>query len=347
MPTSERLQHTLQVGLDFHRVSLADRERYAVSDEDLTRLLRRLTKEPDIEQAVVLSTCNRVEVYAFVSSRETEERLRDICFPDCPRERLSVRYCEEAVRHLFCVASGTESLVFGEREILGQVRRAYRTAVDAGTTGPVFNKIFQSAVGTAKEVTHRTGIRKGNLSVPALAVRAAFERCSVPAPRVLLMGAGEMGRKLAHIMCKRGQPFTVVNRTDETARRTAADYHGVAGRFADWRRHLTNADVVFTALSSRAALIRPGDLPDDRPVWVFDLGAPRNVSPDCASAENTAVVCVDDLDRVIAQNLERRQLELAKVRPIVERQFGNVQRWYNVKYGRCECPSGSERAVVS
>jgi glutamyl-tRNA reductase len=314
------------VGLNHQRAPIEVRERLAFSAGELSRAVEALAgAAPEV---VLLSTCNRTELYLadpqngvdLGRAREALCRARGIPPPELDAHFYT--YAEqEAVEHLFRVASGLDAMVLGETQIIGQVRDAY----EAGRTGRIFNTLFQRALHVAGRVHSETSLGQGGVSVPSVAARLAdriFD--ALPARRLLVVGAGETGLLTLTAFGHRGvKDLRVANRTEARAHELVARFGGRAVPFEQLADALHQSDIIVTCVESAepiltrahvsaAILRRRGD-----PLLLIDLGVPRNIDPAAAGIENVYLFDLDDLQSIVGQSILQRQGEIDKSMQII------------------------------
>jgi len=329
------------VGLNHRQAPVAVREALAFRRDRLWEALSGLQSMEGVEECVVLSTCNRVELYLSLGAGASEDVgtrfLADFhgVWPERFEEFLYRHEGEGAVRHLFRVASGLDSLVVGEAQITAQVKSAYETANARGTTGPVLNRLFQQALAVAKRVRSTTEIGAGRASVGSVAVELAERIFESLADRtVLVLGAGEMGESVAESLRVAGARTTLVaNRTFERAETLAARFGGKAVRFEQLAENLARADIVIASTDAPHHVLRKGDVAaalrrrGGRPLFIIDIAVPRDVEPSAGDLEGCYLYNVDDLEAVVRETLARREREVARCEPIVEAEARNFMRW--------------------
>lgn len=323
------------VGGTHRTVPLALRERLAFSADQAAEALERFRARFPGREAVLLSTCNRVELYAAGDAAAAPPAEQLVAFlAECRGIDASLlvpvlaRESDEAVvRHLFSVASGLDSMVLGEPQIVAQVKQAWALAQRTETTGPLTGGMFQAALRTAKRVASETALGRERLSIPSVAVadfaRGVFE--TFDDKRVLVIGAGKMAHETLRYLREAGaSDIVVVNRTADRADRLAARLGGRPGRFADLVAELTAADlvvsttgasepVVTTEVFSRAEAGREG-----RPLVVLDLALPRDFDPAIGSRPGVWLYSIDDLGAACEANRKRRQREIPAAVAIVD-----------------------------
>ncbi len=352
--------HILLVGLNHRSAPVELRERLAFAREQLPQLLAKLREEVGLDEAAILSTCNRVEIYGGVRELDgTIDRLHRFLseYGRVEREHLSSRlysYTEpQSVQHLFAVASGLDSMVLGESEILHQVKHAYEWAKDSGATGKVFNVLFQRALNTAKAVRAQTAIGLGGTSVGGVAVELAekiFGQLS--SATVLLVGAGKVGEQTVRRLSDRGvKALRILNRSPERAVSLAEAYHALPILFDQLDEQLLEADIVISSTSAaswlldRAAVSMAMHGRRQRPLCLVDLGVPRNIDPDVGSLENVYLFNVDDLQGLVDHYHQERRQALQQSQAIVNRKVERFLSWWQTEAVTC-VPSCSGPAAA-
>jgi glutamyl-tRNA reductase len=330
-----------------HRTAPLDLlERTAIDDARLPKVLHDLCARTNLSEAVVLSTCNRTEVYAVAEKfhggyEDVRNFFVDLSF--LPSEdfahHLYVHYDDAAVSHLFSVAGGLDSAVLGESEILGQVGAAWEKARDEGTTGSALNLLFRHALEVGKRVRTETGIGRGITSIAQAAVAMASDRIgSLEGKRILILGAGEMAEGMATSLTAAGAGDVVVaNRTWETAQNLAASIGGRAVRLADLAAELASADVLLTSTGARTIMLEHADLAaamghrDGRPLLIVDIAMPRDVDPAAGELAGVTLLDMDDLRRFVAVGMQGRQQEAARARLIVDDELDRYRTTTNAR----------------
>ena len=334
----------LLMGMNHRSAPLEVRERVAV--EDPVPALRKLVAGDEVDEAVLISTCNRVEV--VVLTRELEParlRLRSFFRRDLGEASLGEReldgHCyvhreSEAMRHVLRVASALDSMVVGEPQILGQAKDAYRQAVECGASGPILDRLFQRAFATAKRIRTDTRIAEGPTSVARVGVslaRQIFEDLS--GKRALLIGAGEMIELALEALRKEGlESVCVANRTAERAAELAVRFDASAHGLDELPTLLGDADVVLTSIGGSRPLLTPElmeralDGRRGRPIFVIDIGVPRNADPAIDAIEEVFRYDIDDLSAVANANAEGRRGELARAEAIVSEEQQRFEGWF-------------------
>ncbi len=320
-------------GVSHHNTPLSIRERLYFPEDHMTEWLDRLAGYSGLEERLILSTCNRVEVYSaaedfdqgldaihrfFLESRDIGE--------DELYAHLYVHREDEATRHLFTVASSLDSMVVGEPQILGQVKEAYRVAEASGHAGKALTNLFSRAFRVAKKIREQTPIGESPVSVSSVAVDLAKRIFgSLAGKNVLLLGAGEMGEAAArHLKASGADTLRVANRTLARAQELAAKLGGLAVSFDNLEGALIDADVVIASTASQGFILEKPIVASaleqrrDAPVFLIDIAVPRNVAPDVNDLEDAYLYDVDDLQSVAADNLRGREAIARDARVILE-----------------------------
>ncbi|HEY8427393.1 MAG TPA: glutamyl-tRNA reductase [Sandaracinaceae bacterium] len=321
-----------------HRTSPVElRERLAVEGEALTRDVRALREGTALEEALLLSTCNRVEVYASTSDAGRAARVRE-WLGRRAGEPLDAYLYEHrgaaAVRHAFRVASSLDSMVVGEPQILGQVKEAYAAAKAVGAIGSLLDRCFTTAFSVAKRVRSETLIAEGSVSVSSVAGDLAKKIFSdLEGRRVLLIGAGEMGEQAAKHLRKSGASLYVVNRSREKAEAIARENGGHARGLEELAAELALADVAIASTSSPRFVITPELMRGvikarrHRPIFLIDIAVPRDVDPRVGDMDNVFLYDVDDLEKVAQENMSARRREAEKAEALVAEEVASFEKW--------------------
>jgi glutamyl-tRNA reductase len=332
----------LLLGTSHKTAPLAVRERVAMPDGRAERFLRALAEHPEIREAVVLSTCNRTELYVVVSDPvEAETTVLGMLARQAglrPTELIdgiySHRNCD-AARHLYRVTSGLESMIVGEAEVQGQVKRAYEAALAARTTGPMANKLFRAALATGKRVRTETAIGAGGASVASVAVEAARAALGELASRhVLIIGAGETAELTARALSEQGvATMFVANRRRDRAIALAQRFGGSTISFDALPGELERADIVVASTASPHAIVGAEELAlvtaarAGRPLLLLDLAVPRDIDPDCAALPGVTLVDIDGLQAQVARTHSERRIEARRAEGIVEEEIHTFAGW--------------------
>ena len=336
----------LLVGMNHRTAPLALRERLAVDDP--VPLLRKLVANQEIDEAVLLSTCNRIEL-VVLTRNEGAARLRlrscfrfDLAGDDAGpaaadlESHLYEHTGPDAMRHVLRVASSLDSMVVGEPQILGQTKDAYRAAVECGACGPILGRLFQLAFATAKRVRTETRVAARPVSVARVAVDLAeqiFEDLS--GKKALLVGAGEMTEAALAALRDHGLvSVAITNRTPERAAPLAARFGATAHGLSELPRLLAEADVVLTSIAGDGPLLTPGLVSaalagrKSRPLFVIDIGVPRNADPALDQLDDVYLYDLDDLAAIADRNAAQRSRDVAKAEAIIEEQQQRFDGWF-------------------
>jgi glutamyl-tRNA reductase len=329
-------------GVNHQTAPLAVRERIAFNTEVLPLALRDLVDHEPVREAAIISTCNRTEVYCstpepstairwLASYHKLKETVLDSCIYTLPRER--------AVQHAFRVASGLDSMVLGEAQILGQMKQAVRSAEAAGTLGLVLHKLFQQTFSVAKLVRSQTEIGGASVSMAAAAVRLA-ERIfpSIAEQKVLLIGAGEMIELCAtHFSTQRPRTMTFTNRTFERAQELARRFDGGAQALNDLPDFIAHYDIVLTSTASPLPIIGKGLMERalkarrHRPVLMIDLAVPRDVEAEVKDLADVFLYSVDDLGAIVQEGRDQRQGAVSKAEAIIDAGVTDFMQWLGTR----------------
>jgi glutamyl-tRNA reductase len=341
--TSRQDPPLLLVGTDFRCAPLELREKVAYSREETEKMLVHLLARAEVAEAFLLSTCNRTEVY--IQPRDDEGAYRaalEMAFlsrvPEMERPgRLYVMRNGEAARHLLGVASGLESMVLGEPEILGQVKQATALAEAVGAGGPVLKRLLRSAASAGRRARQETGISAGAVSIGYAVVELArnifsgLEEC-----QVLLVGAGEIARSVARPVVERGaRELKVANRSAERAMQFQEEFpQAEILPFEERMAAASAADLIVVSTGADEPVLTGRQIQEamshrrSRPLLLVDLGVPRNVEPAASRVENVFLHTVDSLDHLIQRNLKRRKEEVPRVDEIIDQELGLFRAWF-------------------
>jgi len=316
-------------GISYKTAPVAVREKVAVRPAELPCHACRLKLGARLEEVVLLSTCNRVEIYGTtpVVNGNVHGILRHLGGGDADySEALYVKEGEEAVKHLFQVAGGLDSMVVGETEITGQVKNAYQSAKEHRLTGRVLNRLFQTALQVGKTIRTDTAIGRGAVSVGSVAVELAekiFDK-GLSEKTVMIIGAGKMGEACVRHLAKRGARSVLVsNRSFERAQGLAAEFGGRAIRFDKAFAAMREADIVVSSTGCPDTVIHRRDLEGimrerpHRPLFLIDIAVPRDIADDVQQLENAYLYNIDHLEAIVRENLRSREHELARCQEIV------------------------------
>jgi glutamyl-tRNA reductase len=327
------------LGLSHHTAPVEIREKFAVPEHEIARSALELSHQPGLGEAVIVSTCNRVEFYvATEDAREAFEVLSRFIAARAgePSGSAFFRHASQrSVQHLFRVVSGLDSMVLGETEILGQVKKAYQAAQQAGATGRHLNKLFQRAFNVAKEVRTNTNITRGSVSVGSVAVELAekiFGRLGDC--HVMILGAGETSEMTAGALQARGvKAIFVANRSHERAVALAEKMGGKAIHFDEWAADFHVVDILIGSTAAPHPVVtREKLLPlmrtrQDRPLFCIDLAVPRDFEAAVNNLEGVYLYDIDSLQQIADSSMAVRQQEVAVCHQLIERHVTEFSEW--------------------
>ncbi len=330
------------VGLSWRTAKVDVREKLAFREDELPDTLRAMTAELPVAEALLISTCNRVEVYGVgKAGADAATVVRQFLIeqrrvkPGDVAEALYARTGPQAIRHVFSVASSLDSLVVGEAQILGQLKAAYGIAGKAGTTGPVLGRALERAFGVAKRVRTETPIARGSANVSSVAVELASRVFgNLSGKNVLVVGAGKMSTLAArHLYSEGAQKIVVTNRSPEKAEALAAEIEGTAKPFAELEQLLADADVVISSTGAREPILTKSLFKKVtkarrwKPMIVIDIAVPRDADPAINDLEGVYLYDIDALDKVVQANLAERAKAAEHASKIVEHEAGQFEQW--------------------
>jgi glutamyl-tRNA reductase len=334
--------HLFAIGINHHTAPVSVREQVVFQTERLKLALRNLVEQRPVKEAAILSTCNRTEVYC-----NTEEPTAAVQWLanyhhmaiDGLEPHIYQFPQEQAVQHAFRVASGLDSMILGEPQILGQMKDAVRSAEEAGTLGLLLNRLFQRSFSVAKEVRTQTEIGANAVSMATVAVRLAEEIYpSIAECRVLLIGAGEMIELCAtHFAARRPRVMTFANRTVERAQELADHHLGQAIALNDVANTLAMHDVTICCTASPLPIIGKGTVESalkvrrHKPMLLIDLAVPRDVEPEVRQLDDAFVYTVDDLGRIAAEGLAARTNAVQQAEVIIDTEVRDFMRWMGAR----------------
>jgi glutamyl-tRNA reductase len=334
--------HLLLVGASHRTAPVELRERLDFCSRGLDRAVAALAARPSAEEAVVVSTCNRAEMY--IACADPAASFDDILafvseFQQLPAERIRPHLYShidgDVARHLFRVSSGLDSLVVGEPQILGQVKEAYSVASDAHTTGALLNKLFHWAFAVGKRVRSETALAEGAVSVSFAAVNLARKIFgNLHGRRVLVVGTGEMGKLTAtHLKAQGIGTLIITSRTFANAQELATEVGGVAAPWDALQQSLLDSDIVITATGSPTPVLSKAQIATSmpssrtRPLFLIDIAVPRDVEPNAGEIEQVFLYNIDDLQAIVRENIERRSGEIGRAEQIVDDEVQKFATW--------------------
>ena len=328
-------------GISHQTANVDVRERFAIPDSALGDSLARLAKIPGVQEGVLLSTCNRTEFYVVTPDSQLAVELVFRNFYGAAGvaelEHIFRLPALHSVRHLFRVAAGLESMVLGETEIFGQVKRAYEAATRSGTTGKILNRLFQRAFHVGKHVRSTTAISRGSISVGSVAVDLAQQIFGDLAGRkIMILGAGETSEKTAWgLQAKGARQLFVSNRSFEKAAALAAAIGGRAIKFSDWETEFRDLDILVSSTSAPHTIVTRAKLEPvlrtrrERPLFIIDLAIPRDVDPVVHEMDGVYVYDLDSLQAIAARSLEARKREADSCDGLIEKHVTEFESWLN------------------
>ena len=335
--------HLLLVGASHRTAPVELRERLDFCSRGLEQAVRALARRQSASEAVVVSTCNRAELY--VACREPAGAGQDLLAfisefhqlsSDEIKPHLYSHLDHDAARHLFRVSSGLDSLVVGEPQILGQIKDAYSVAMTAQSAGPLLNKLFHWAFGVGKRVRSETALAEGAVSVSYAAVSLARKIFgNLAGRRVLVVGAGEMGKLTAlHLKSHGVASVTITSRTLNHAQELADEVGGSVIPWDSMVQALLEADIVITVTGSATPILSKAQVRSAvpasriRPLFIIDIAVPRDVDPRAAEIEQVFLYNIDDLQAIVRENLEKRGAEVWRAEQIVEEEVQKFAIWH-------------------
>jgi glutamyl-tRNA reductase len=328
----------LCAGINHHSAPVEVREKFAIGDNQLQDTLSQLRSIDGLFGTVVVSTCNRVEFYAAsVCPIKVMDGIRNFLFSKTGSEEAPF-YTHDShlsIRHLFRVASGLDSMVIGETEILGQIKQAYQSAFEFGATNTHLNKLFQHAFRVAKQVRTETQITRGSTSVGSVAVDLAGKIFGdLRGKKVMILGAGETSERVARSLVSRGvRTVIVANRTFERAAALADQIGGLAVHFDHWHTAFEEVDILICSTAAPHPIVTREKLEPilrmhrERPLFLIDLAVPRDVDPSVNELENVYLYDMDSLEQIARQSVEIRQAEITRCEQMIDRHVSEFLAW--------------------
>ena len=333
------------IGLSHKSAPVHIREKFALNKEESSKLAKSISDNKHIEEVVIVSTCNRTEIYFYTtqccSVGSFQILLRQLHMHAGVGKEMNKHFYhfehEEATRHLFRVVSSLESMVLGEYQIVSQIKEAFNQAKENKTVGKVLKRMFNKALETSKLVRTNTAMSTGAFSVSYAAVEKCNKHFSnLQDKKILLIGAGETGELVIKNLYKKGcRNITVSNRTINKAEELATRYHGVALPFHNLMTGIREAEIIVSSVSTKepifnAEKIKP-HLNCQAQVMMIDLGVPRNIHPDVADIEGISLLNVDDLQEVVAGNMEKKQAYVSVAEALIAEKVVEFTDWLNTQ----------------
>lgn len=324
------------LGLNHKSAPVEVRERFAVSESKLGEASRVVSQHSGLDEGVVISTCNRTEFYVVGEGAEQSIRaylaehhsVDELC-----EENFYLKRDDDAVKHLCRVVSGMDSMVLGETEISGQVKKSYKAAHERGATRGVLNRLFQKSFSVAKKVRSHTGIQRGQVSVGSVAVDLAEKIFgNLRDSEVMVIGAGEMSRTTAQSLRSRGaKSIFVTNRSYDKAVALAEELDGAALRFDDWEDALARVDVVISSTGAPHPIVDRSHIDKVRarrkyrPLFFVDIAMPRDINPNVSDIDEVYVYDLDRLSKLAAEGYEQRNREIEICEKIIADELSDLK----------------------
>lgn len=332
----------LALGVSHKTAPLELRERVALTEGRAAGALRELTASEEIHEAAAISTCNRTELYLVAADPVAAEAAALAVLTRHagvrPTELLGHLYAlrdAEAARHLLEVTAGLDSMILGEAEIQGQVKRSYELALVEGATGPILNRVFRAALAAGKRARSETGISERAMSIPSMAVELALRTLGeLDSRRVLVVGAGETAELTAKALSAKGvHAIFIANRHYDRAIGLADRFGGSAIRFEELPEQMITADIVVASTSSPHHVIERDALEqvmaerEGRPLLLIDLAVPRDIQPACREVAGVSLYDMDDLQSLVERNASGRESEARRAEAILRSEHARLERW--------------------
>jgi glutamyl-tRNA reductase len=338
--------HLIIAGLNHKTASVEIRDRIHFPTETIQEAYEILNTYPSIKGSVILSTCNRVEIYASVEKVDDafDEIEEFICkFNNVNRDEVHNNFykkrCEQAVMHLFKVASGLDSMVIGEYQVQGQVRDAYFRAFELNKTSKLLNKAFQTTINIGKKVRSETEIGKGSVSIATLAVDLIKQIFECPHNlKTLLIGAGEISTLTAANLKQLNSTITISNRSKENAEKLAERFDGKTVDYENRYKAILENDIIIVSTSSKEYTVSKQELSElpelkNGGSRIFlDLSIPRNIDPEINTLENCLLYSIDDINKIVTSNISKRSQEVDKAEKIIAEIADEYYEWYSKQF---------------
>jgi glutamyl-tRNA reductase len=331
------------VGLNHRTAPIEIREKLSITDAQLREALIRLKSCHGIDEGLILSTCNRVEVCAVVREIQTGfQRIKEFfedhhsgLSPEEWNDSLYLYSSDEAIRHIFRVASSLDSMVIGEPQILGQLKEAFDVAMHQKSTGVILNKVFRKAISVAKRVRTETKIAESAVSISFAAVELAKKIFGqLEGKEALLVGAGEMAELAVRHLADNGvKKLMITTRNFDNAIDLAKRFHGVPLRLEEFPLYMAEADILICSTGASHYVITEEHIDKaiqrrkNRPIFLIDISVPRNIDPQVNRIDNVFLYDIDDLQLIVDANLEGRQKEALKAEEIVSEELTVINQW--------------------
>lgn len=335
--------HIITVGLNYKSAPVHVREKFAVAEQEISKALIKLKHTTSILECVIVATCNRTEIYAVVDRQQVcGHYIRNFMqeWFGVPiqefNDHLYIYQDEQAIRHLYRVACGLDSMIIGETQILGQIRDAFLQAQSQKTTGTLFNQLFKQVVTLAKRAHSETGIGEHAVSVSYAAVELGKRIFgSFEDKHVMILGAGKMSELTAkHLHANGASQITVVNRSFDRAQELAHKFQGNACPYEQMLNQMHDVDILISSTGATQYVITRTDMEPilqkrkSRPLFMIDIAVPRDLDPALNEASNVFLYDIDDLEGIVESNLALRQQECAKIEQMIETDIQTYDEWY-------------------
>ncbi len=337
----------LALGINYTTAPVSIRERLAFPAESLSAAVKDLWSQTNISEAAILSTCNRTEIYCTLENSDASPVIDWVAQhhqinPADFQPYLYTHIDSALIRHIFRVASGLESMILGEPQILGQIKTAYQTANNAGTLGKDLGKLFQHTFSTAKKVRTDTEIGSSSVSVAFAAVQLSKQIFDdLGQQTAILIGAGETIELTARHLHQNGiKRIIIANRTYEKAHALASQFDGYAIPLSDLHQHIAEADIIVSSTASQLPILGKGLVESaikqrkHKPIFMVDLAVPRDIEPEVANLNDVYLYTVDDLQNIISDNLNSRKLAAEQAEEIIDTRVENFSSWIRAQSGQ-------------
>lgn len=336
--------HIIVVGLNYKTAPVEIRERFAFQESELAQALTKLRSMKSVLECVIISTCNRTEIYVVCDQLHTGRHFTKSFLSEwfaLPKSEftsyLDIKENEHAIEHLFRVTCGLDSMILGETQILGQVRDSFLFAQEQKSTGTIFNQLFKQAVTLAKRAHSETEINDNPVSVSYAAVELGKQIFGdFKDKHILILGAGKMSELTAkHLHANGAEKITVINRTKEKAVELAERFLGVARPMEELASTIADADILISSTGSTDYVVTSDLVKDSlkkrkgRPIFMVDIAVPRDLDPSLAEFDDVFLYDIDDLQGIVQANLEERKKEAEKIELLIEEEIVEFQQWLN------------------
>jgi len=338
------MQNLELLGISHNTAPVEIREKFSVSDSKFLDTLSSIKCIPGVIECVLVSTCNRMEIYLYLDNMcKPENRLVDFISKLSGVDNTDIKKYTyslsgvDAGKHLMKVSSGLDSMMLGENQILGQLKESYKKSRDAKFSGPMLNTLFNRAISAGKRARSETEISRGAVSVSAAAVEMAFKIFEdLSNKKILIIGAGKMSELAAKQLLSYGiKTVLVSNRTYEKAKELADKFGGSAVRFDEINKYLQTVDIVISSTGSPHLLIKKEDMEpiihkrSGNPIFFIDIAVPRDIDPKISELEDVFLYDIDDLGLVVKENIKDREATIPKVEKIIADEINKFVAWYD------------------